>query len=59
MNIGWGVFNFILASGLAWWRVSAHIPKPVDVLLLIAGFWLAVLMFGTSLKRFTSNKTIL
>ena len=57
MNVGWGLFNFILATALVWWRVSAQSPEVSDFVFLLIGFWLVVIMFGLSLRRFISNKT--
>lgn len=57
MNVGWGLFNFILATALVWWRLSAQLPAVSDFIFLLAGFWLVVIMFGVSLRRFISDKT--
>ena len=56
MNVGWGLFNFILATALLWWRVSAEPPTSYDLASLLVGFWLVVIMFGVLLRRFISNK---
>lgn len=55
-NVGWGLFNFLLASLLAWWRLDAAAPQPRDLGWLLAGFWLAVLMFGVGIKQFLNDK---
>ena len=57
MNISWGLFNFIAGTLLVWWRVSAQSPTASDLLFLLVGFWLVVIMFGFSLRRFISDKT--
>ena len=57
MNVGWGLFNFILATALVWWRLSAQSPEQYDLAFLFVGFWLVVIMFGLSLRKFISNKT--
>lgn len=57
MNVSWGLCNFILATALVWWRVSVQPPEAFDLSLLLIGFWLVVIMFGLSLRRFISNKT--
>ncbi len=57
MNVGWGLFNFILATVLVWWRSSAQLPIVSDLIFLLVGFWLVVIMFGVSLRKFISDKT--
>ena len=57
MNVSWGLFNFILATVLVWWRLSAQSLGASDLVFLLVGFWLVVIMFGLSLRRFISNKT--
>lgn len=55
-NVLWGLFNFILATLLVLWRVSVYSAQGFDLILLLVGFWLAVIMFGTSIKSFLSDK---
>lgn len=55
MNVGWGLFNFVAASALVWWRLAAGTPDKSDIVLLLAGFWFGVLMFGVSIRRFISD----
>ena len=57
INVGWGLFNFILATVLTWWRLSAQSLESYDLIFLLVGFWLVVIMFGISLRRFISDKT--
>ena len=57
MNVGWGLFNFIFATVLVWWRVSTQSPEISDLAFLLVGFWLVMIMFGMSLRKFISNKT--
>ncbi len=57
MNVGWGLFNFILATVFVWWRVSIQSLEISDLVFLLVGFWLVVIMFGVSLRRFISDKT--
>lgn len=54
-NIVWGLCNFILASVFTWWRLSVEPPVALDLILLLVGFWVVVLMFGTSIKSFLSD----
>lgn len=54
-NVGWGLFNFLLASVVVWWRLESSVPQPRDLYFLLAGFWLAVLMFGFGIKQFLNN----
>lgn len=57
MNVGWGLFNFILATALVCWRLVVQPPMISDFVLLLAGFWLVVIMFGVSFRRFISDRT--
>ncbi len=57
MNVGWGLFNFILTTALVWWRLSTQSPTSYDLAFLFVGFWVVVIMFGISLRMFISNKT--
>ena len=57
MNVSWGLFNFIVATALVWWRVYAQPLAGSDCAFLLVGFWFAVVMFGVSLRRFISDKT--
>lgn len=54
-NVGWGLFNFLLASLLVWWRLDTVAPQSRDLFFLLAGFWLAVLMFGLGIKQFLND----
>lgn len=54
LNVGWGLANFLVATVLVWFLADTA-PQPVDVAFLLAGFWLAVLMFGTSIKHFLND----
>lgn len=55
MNVWWGLFNFILATALVWWRLSVQPTSASDLVFLLASFWLVVIMFGVALRRFMSN----
>lgn len=57
VNVGWGLLNFVLATALVWWRLSVESPDPSDLTFLLIGFWLVVIMFGLSLRRFISDTT--
>lgn len=54
MNVGWGLFNFMLATVLVWWRISAASPEVSDFVYLLVGFWLVVIMFGALIRKFIS-----
>lgn len=54
-NAGWGLFNFLLATGLVWWRLDAAAPQSRDLAFMLAGFWMAVLMFGFGIKQFLND----
>lgn len=55
-NVAWGLSNFVAATvivgGLAAMNLSSQYSLPV----MLAGFWLAMLMFGTGIKRFLSEE---
>jgi hypothetical protein len=53
-NVYWGLFNFIVASIIALWRIDIPI-QTWELVLLIGGFWFAVLMFSISIKNFLSD----
>ena len=57
MNVRLGLFNFILATVLVWWRLSVQSPERYDLVFLLVGFWLVIIMFGVSLQSFISDKT--
>lgn len=57
LNVGWGLSNFLLATALVWWRLSVAPPEPFDFYMLLAGFWLAVIMFGVAIRSFLSEET--
>ena len=54
-NIGWGLFNFIVATVVASWRVARKQPERRDLVFLLIGFWLAVAMFAFFIEMFLSN----
>jgi len=54
-NMLWGLSNFIAATiiGLALAALGDY--DSYSLLVLLAGFWLMMLMFGTGIKRFLND----
>lgn len=54
-NVAWGLTNFILASviGLALAYLSLY--DSYSLIVLLIGFWLMVLNFGLSIKKFLNE----
>jgi hypothetical protein len=57
INFGWGLANFIVATLLVVWRITATAPHKGEWLALLAGFWLAVLMFGLTAKSYYDERS--
>lgn len=52
VNVTWGIVNFVLATLLVTWRTAASGGGTTDLVLLLIGFWIAVVMFGTAMHQF-------
>lgn len=55
VNVVWGLTNFIVASLIAAGLVYLSLNDSYSLAFLLLGFWLMVLMFGTSIKRFLNE----
>ena len=56
VNFGWGLANFIAATLLIIWRITAAAPHKGEWIALLFGFWLAIIMFGMGAKRFIDDR---
>jgi len=56
MNVLWGLANFIAATIIVAGLVALNLYSSYALPALLLGFWLAVLMFGTGMKRFLSEE---
>jgi len=54
-NIIWGLSNFIAATIISIGLSVLNLYSNYDLVILLVGFWLTVLMFGTGIKRFLSE----
>ena len=52
VNFRWGLANFIAATLLALWQISARQESGAAIIALLIGFWLTVAMFGFGIKSF-------
>ena len=55
VNVVWGLTNFLAATVIAFGLVYLSLYDSYSLAFLLAGFWLMVLMFGTSIRRFLSD----
>jgi len=55
VNVAWGLSNFLAATAIAAVLASLSLYDSFSLLFLFLGFWLVVLMFGTSIKRFLNE----
>src|ERR1700730_8025145 len=51
-NILWGLSNFIAATIIVAALVALNLYSSYSLPVMLAGFWLTMLMFGTGMKRF-------
>ncbi len=54
-NVLWGLSNFVAASLTALGLAALSQYDGYSLAVLLAGFWLAMLMFGTRIRRFVSD----
>jgi len=53
-NILWGLSNFVAATIIVAGLVALNLYSSYALIVMLAGFWLTMLMFGTGIKRFLS-----
>ena len=54
-NVLWGTSNFVAATIIAAGLATLDLYGAYAMPLLLAGFWLMMLMFGTRIKRFLNE----
>ena len=54
-NSIWGAANFVLATLIVCILALLNLFSVASLFALLVGFWLAVLMFGTGIKRFLND----
>ena len=52
VNFRWGLANFIVATALSVWQISANNISGGAIITLLIGFWLMTATFGFGIKRF-------
>ena len=55
VNIRWGLANFIAATVLSVWQISANNISGGAIITLLIGFWFMTATFGFGIKRFLNN----
>lgn len=53
-NILWGLSNFVAATIVVAGLIALNLYSSYALIVMLAGFWLTMLMFGTGIKRFLS-----
>ena len=54
-NVAWGVSNFVAATVIVGGLVALGLYSSYSLPVLLAGFWLTMLMFGTGIRRFLND----
>lgn len=54
-NVLWGLSNFIAATIIAGGLVALNLYSDYALAVLLIGFWLMMIMFGTGIKRFLNE----
>lgn len=55
-NVLWGVSNFVAATVICAGLVTLSLYDSYSLAVLLLGFWLMMLMFGTRIKTFLSEQ---
>src|SRR5271169_2099081 len=55
VNVLWGLSNFVAATVIAAGLVSLSLYSSYALIVMLAGFWLMMFMFGTGIKRFLNE----
>ena len=55
-NVLWGLTNFVLATIIAAALTALKLYDSYALAVLLLGFWLTMLMFGTGIERFLSEE---
>jgi hypothetical protein len=54
-NMIWGLSNFVAATVLAICLATLNLYDNYALVVMLVGFWLTMLMFGTGIKRFLND----
>ena len=54
-NVLWGLSNFVAATAIVAGLVTFNFYSDYALPVLLLGFWLTMLMFGTRIKRFLNE----
>ncbi len=54
-NVAWGLSNFVVATAILAGLIKLNLYSSYSLIVLLFGFWLMVLMFGTRIKTFLSE----
>lgn len=54
-NVLWGLSNFVAATVIVVGLVALDLYSDYALIVLLVGFWLMMLMFGTGIKRFLND----
>jgi hypothetical protein len=55
VNVLWGLSNFLLATIISIGVIVLNLYDGYSLIALLAGFWLMMLMFGISIKKFLNE----
>ena len=55
-NVLWGLSNFVAATVIAAGLIDLGLYSNYSLVVLLLGFWLMMLMFGTGIKRFLNEE---
>ena len=55
VNFSWGLANFIVATALSIWQISARNISGGAIVALLIGFWVMTATFGFGIKRFINS----
>ena len=54
-NVMWGMSNFVAATIIAIGLATLDLYDSYALVVMLLGFWLTMLMFGTGIKRFLNE----
>jgi len=54
-NVMWGMSNFVAATIIATGLAALDLYDSYALVVMLLGFWLTMLMFGTGIKRFLNE----
>lgn len=54
-NVAWGLSNFAAATVIVGGLIALNLYDRYALAVMLVGFWLMMLMFGTGIKRFIND----